>query len=280
MRAKYLLVETGRGIRHHIVTFLLSCSVQAVCLTMLGLFAVLAHNVMVVARSATRRIELHAFLSDDADAVAVENRIRCLTGVVQTTFVSQEDALAELKTELGMDSALATALEANPLPASIRITLQPGINTAVLKELERKITLLPGVAEVWSGQETLVRLNRLVQAALWTGLILLAIVSLAVAFVVFQTVDASLSARRREIEIMELVGADRLTVDTPFLLEGTAQGILAGSIAFIVVWIMGKVTSLILPAIELPLHALLVAMPGLGCLLGLIGSRLALNRLR
>lgn len=280
MRARYLLTETGRGIRQHIVTFLLSCAVQAVCLTMLGLFAVLAHNVMLVARSATRRIELHAFLSDEADAVAVQNRIRCLTGVAQTTFVSQEDALVELKAELGMDSVLATALETNPLPASIRITLQPGIDVGTLKELERKITLLPGVTEVWSGQETLVRLNRLVQTALWAGLILLSIVSLAVAFVVFQTIDASLAARRREIEIMQLVGADRLTVEAPFLLEGTAQGVLAGTIALAVVWILGRITSLVLPAIELPFLPLLVAIPGLGFLLGLIGSRLALNRLR
>lgn len=280
MPTRHILVETGRGIRRHATTFLLAASVQAVCLTLLGIFVVLAHNIGVVARSVARKIELHAFLSDDADAAAVQDRIRCITGVAGTRLVTQEDALAELQTELGTDAAILEALDANPLPASVRVSLQPGSAAALLADVEAKIALLPGVTEVWSGQEPLARLGQLVRAAVWLGLALLIVVSLAVAFVVFQTVDSSIASRQREIEIMDLVGAGRSAIEAPFTLEGILQGLAAGACALIVVLLLVKLSSLVLPAAEVPVGTLVAVSLGLGSLLGLVGSRLALNRIR
>ncbi len=280
MSARHILSETGRSISRNRATFALATTVQAICLTLLGIFLLLAVNLGVVVRSAGRNIELHVFLTEDADAQSLGDRIRCITGVADTRFVSKEEALAELVAELGEDSSLVTALGSNPLPASIRVSLQPGFsNPALLADIEAKVRLLPGVSEVWSSQEGLVRLNRLLRATVWLGLGILVIVSLAVAFIVFQTVDSSISSRAREIEIMELVGASRSVVRAPFILEGIVQGILAGACAFTAVLLLAWVAATVLPAPVVPVWTLLTANLGLGALLGLAGSLVALDRI-
>jgi len=283
MRAflRHVFTETRQSIARNSTAFAMATSVQSVCLILLGVFFLVAFNLGIVVRSTSRYIELHVFLTEGADAGAVEDQLRCITGIAGTRFVSKEEALTELKTELGEDSSIVDVLGSNPLPSSVRATLAPGAASADgLKDLQAKIGLLPGVAEVWSGQESLARLARVMRVSIWLGIGLLVVVSLAVAFIVFQTVDTSIASRRQEIEIMELVGATRSAVRTPFLLEGVLQGLLGGLCASLVVLLFARVAALVLPEPVVPVGALFALNLGLGCMLGLVGSTLALGRIR
>lgn len=281
MPISHVLVETGRSIGRNRTTFLLATSVQAVCFTLLGIFFLVTHNVALVGRAAEKNIELHAFIADDADPDPLVDQLRCITGVAGAEFVSKDQALAELAAELGDDAGIVDALGYNPLPAAIRVSVETGFASAqALHDIETKAALLPSVTEVWSGQESLARLNRLLRTAIWLGTALLVLVSIAVAFIVFQTVDSSITRRRREIEIMELVGASRSVVRAPFVLEGVLQGALGGLAAFAVVLLLARLASWILPVPFVPVPALLALNLTLGCLLGLVGSWLALGHSR
>ncbi len=281
MKASYILQETGRSIGRNRTAFILATSVQAVCLTLLTIFLVVTLNIGAVARSAGRNIELHAFVAPDADVQSLQGRIGRISGVASTRFVSKEQALAELRTELGEDAGIVEALGTNPLPPSIRVSLLPGhASPPALADMEKKVGLLPGVTEVWSGRESLSRLDRVLKTAIGLGIAVLVIVSLSVVFIVFQTVDSSIITRSREIEIMELVGATRAMVRVPFMLEGTLQGLLGGTVAFLLALVLYRVAGLVLPAPVFPLGSVLAFDLVLGSLLGLLGSVIALNRIR
>ena len=281
MQISHILQETGRSINRNRTAFFLATSVQAVCLTLLSIFLVLTFNLGAVVHSASKNIQLNVFLSPDADTQSLQGRIRRVTGVADTRLVTKEEALAELRTEMDKDAEVIDALGTNPLPASIRVSLLPGYaSPAALASLEKKVGLLPGVTEVWSGRESLSKLDQILRTAIGIGIAILVIVSLSVIFIVFQTVDSSIVTRSSEIEIMELVGASRSTVQVPFILEGTLQGFLGGIIAFILVFILGRIISFVLPAPIFPFGSLLAIDLVLGGLLGFLGSVIALNRIR
>ncbi|MEO0078064.1 MAG: permease-like cell division protein FtsX [candidate division WOR-3 bacterium] len=204
-----------------------------------------------------------------------------ITGIVRARYVSKDQALDELRQDLGADSTLVNVLTENPLPPSVRVTVAPDYASAAqIEQIEQKLLLLPGVTEVWSGKEFVAQLNRIIRTLLLLDVIILAIVSAAVAFIVFQTVESSIIARSREVEIMELVGASEAAVRAPFVIEGTTQGVVGGAAAFVFLLALVRLISTVIPTPVFPVLAILAVNVLLGGLLGLIGSGIALNRIR
>ncbi|MFO7638755.1 MAG: permease-like cell division protein FtsX [bacterium] len=280
MRISWLLQDTWRSISRHRAGFAMATTIQAVCLTLLGMFVLAAVGLANLTGAARRQIEVQVFLEPDADPPLLAPRIARISGVAATRYVSREEALDELRGELDADSTVLAVLETNPLPASIRVTLAPGAaGPAELADIERKLALLPGVAEVWSGSETLARLGRLLRVLIGTTAAVIVISSLAVMFIAFQTVESSLRVREREIEIMELVGATRAAVRLPFVIEGCLQGLLGGLAAALLLLLLLMVARALLMPFPVPLGPLLAAGAAVGLALGLSGSLFALGRL-
>ena len=281
MKASHIFQEAWRSISRNRGSYLLAAAVQAVRLILFSIFLVLTFNVSILVEAAGKRIELYAFLSDQADIAFLTSRVALIDGVTAVRYVSKDQALDELHTDLGEDGSLVDALGENPLPASIRITIHPGYATAAqLSAIENKLTLLPGITEIWSGKDLIARLNRVAQTILLLDIIIFVVISLAVAFIVFQTVESSIVARGREIEIMELVGATDAAVRLPFIIEGTSQGLIGGLVAFGLVYLLYRFIVAAVPAPVFPSAAVLAFDLVLGVLLGLAGSVIALHRIQ
>lgn len=279
MRLSYLLQESRRSVSRNRGSFVLAASVQAICLVLLSVFIILTWNILRVSAAAGRRAEVYAFVGHGAEPELLVGRISTLDGVAQARYVSKDEALAELRSDLGADSGLVDALGENPLPPSIRVTVRPGFSSAAeLEGMEKKLSLLPGVTEVWSGKETLARLGRLTRTVLLLDAVVLAMVFCAVLFIGFQTVESSIASRRHEIEIMELVGATSATVRLPFIFEGAAQGLLGGLAAVALTLLLYYVTAALVSASSLPLTIVVLVNLGLGLLSGIAGSLIALGR--
>ncbi|MEO0080240.1 MAG: permease-like cell division protein FtsX [candidate division WOR-3 bacterium] len=281
MKVSYLLQETKRNIDRRRGPFFLGSAVEAICILLLSIFLAITINLVAIARLASQRAELYAFLSDEAaaDPNPLIEQIASLDGVSSVRFVTKEEALNELHSDLGSDAFLLDALEENPLPASIRAALQPTAATPdEVAAIEHKLLLLPGITEVWSGKEIIVQLSRAVRTVMALDVIILVIVALSIVFIVFQTVETSIASRRTEIEIMELVGATKTTVYIPFLLEGTVQGIIGGSTGFLLLFIISRLVATLTPVPFFSILPMAVIDTLLGGLLGLIGSTIALNR--
>jgi cell division transport system permease protein len=281
MRAGYIVQEAGRTIARNRGGFLLAATVQGICLLLLSIFVVLTANLEQLARASARKIELYAFLDDAADAAATEQRIAALGGVSATRYVSRDGALEELRGDLGSDQSLLEAFGENPLPASVRATIHPDCASAEdLADIERKVSLLPGVVEVWSGREIVARLSRILKAVRFLDAGISAFVLLAVLFIAVVTVEASIGAKRSEVEIMELVGASNAAVRLPFVIEGVCQSVGGGLCALLLAYVMYRVVSALVPAPAFPLAWVAAVDLGLGALLGLFGAMLALQKVK
>jgi len=280
MRLSYIFQEALRSMNRNRGSFILAATVQAICLVLLSVFIILTWNLVRLSQTASRHIELYAFVGDQAEPTLLVERIASLDGVAQARYVPKDEALVELRNDLGPDSSLVDALEQNPLPPSVRITVRSGFaSLAELASLEQKIQLIPGVTEVWSGKEMVERLERITRTVMFLDIGILVIVLLAVLFIAFQTVESSIASRQHEIQIMELVGATGTTVRLPFVFEGTAQGMLGGAAAFVLAVVFHRLTTVVVPATVLPTGIVLLANLGLGALSGVTGSLIALNRI-
>jgi cell division transport system permease protein len=197
-------------------------------------------------------------------------------------FISKEDALTTMQKKY---PDLTKDLAYNPLPNSLEVTPNRAEDTAVIAK-KVQAAHLAGVDKVKYGQQTAHRI--LSVAKVIESIFLVAVVVLlgASTLLIANTIRLSIFSRRREIEVMKLVGATNWFVRGPFMLEGLLCG-LAGAVAAVVLLVLGK--ELALPAIlghinsgsdvhalSFPLVALIILAAGL--FLGAAGSGLTIRR--
>jgi len=276
----YTLKEGISGFKKAQLLTFLSILTIFISLTFLGLFLIAATNGVRIMKSLRARIDLEVFLDESLHSGDVERlgrRIRGLKGVKRARFISKEEAAEEFKAEFGED--ILEVLGENPLPSSFRVELEEGYrSTEAIEGLSKVIEGMEGVEEVVYHKRLINLLERYINIALIAYLVLGAIVGVASVVLVSNTIRATIFARREVIEIMKLVGATDGFIRRPFLVEGMTQGVLGGILAagFLLLFIKGMqflLSDLILLEKEVPLLIIV-----LGGLLGLMGSRLSLNR--
>jgi cell division transport system permease protein len=212
---------------------------------------------------------------------AVRRQLESNELVRDIEFVSKAKALEIMQKQA---PEIVENLSYNPLPHAHRIIPRRGEDARAIKE---SLTPLPaGVEKVKDGEKTASRILRV--ARVIEGVFLVAIIILLVASILLiaNTIRLSIFARRREIEVMKLVGASNWFVRGPFMLEGLLCG-LVGSIAAVVLLVLGKEIALPsilgrldagtgVQAIPFELNALILI--GIGLFLGAAGSGLTLRR--
>ncbi len=285
MNFAYLLKESFRTITRNRDQFVLSCIIQSICLLVLSLFIMVTLNIMSLVKSSGEFAEIYAFIDteltqDHYGLEMLERRIASITGVAEVRFIPQEEAIEKLRYDLGPDSSVLALLDENPIPASLRIKLHAGYTTPEqVNTLEQKLLLLPGITEVWSGKEFISQLNQAFKTAVIIDITFLVIIVISVLFIIFQTIENAVLNRSEEIQIMELVGATRIAIHTPFLIQGCIQGALGGLFSFVFLFIIYRIIKIFIPSpIFYPLP-FLAGNAALGVLLGLAGALLALNRI-
>jgi cell division transport system permease protein len=206
----------------------------ATALFMLGAFALVVVNMEGLLDDFGRELQVTAYLEEGIEVDAAEElarRVETVEGVDFVTRVGKDEALERFRSMAG-GAALLEGLEGNPLPASLSIFLRPEHRTPEgLEILRASLDGLPGVEELAHGQDWVDGYARLAALLRVVGYALGVVLSLATLLIVANTIRLGLYARRDEIDILELVGASRLFVRTPFLLEGFVQGALGGCVA-------------------------------------------------
>jgi cell division transport system permease protein len=222
----------------------------------------------------------------DKEIDAVRVLLESNPQVKSATFVSKEKALDRMRTQ---NPDLVKDLAYNPLPDAYEVQPVKGEYT---KEIANSVELAgagkrpPGVEKVTYGEKTA---NRILKVArVIEGLFLLAVVILLAAstLLIANTIRLSIFSRRREIEVMKLVGATNWFVRGPFMLEGLICGFV-GSLFAVLLLLLGKEIALPqilghiddgddVQAIAFGLNALIVI--GIGLLLGAAGSGLTIRR--
>jgi len=216
-------------------------SISAVMITLLilGVFLILALNVNHIAQTIEKQVEIRVFLDVLADKPAidqVEERIRTLPKVDSVTFVSKEEGLKQFKESLGEKAYLFEGLEEeNPLPDSFVVKTKLPQDTS---EVAARIKELQYVSGVNYGAGTVEKLFAATSTIRNVGIVFIIGLGFTAMFLIANTIKLTIVARRREIEIMKLVGATNWFIRWPFFVEGLLMG-MAGALVPIIMLSIG-----------------------------------------
>ncbi|WP_126428684.1 permease-like cell division protein FtsX [Brevibacillus marinus] len=266
-------------------------SVSAVTITLLilGVFLLLAMNVDHIAKSIEKQVEINVMLdllAEDADIAAVEQQIRALPGVATVTFVPKEEGLNQLRKSFQDQVYLLDGLEEeNPLPDKFVVKAERPQDTSALAA---QIGRFEHVDKVIYGQGHVEKLFAVTDIIRNVGLVFILLLSLTAMFLIANTIKLTIVARRREIEIMKLVGATNWFIRWPFFIEGLIMGI---SGALIPILLLGVGYYFVLQAAQstpllagtlLPLFPLVyqvaLLLVAIGAFIGIWGSLVSVRR--
>lgn len=215
-----------------------AASLIIMCATMFifGIFFLIGENVNYIIEQVQSDQAMQIFINPDATAEQeqeLETKIKSIQYVNTIEYVSQEQALNDMKSWLGEDSSLLDPYsgEENPFKASYVITLT---DLTKSDEVEEQISTFENVASITVGNDTI---NKLVDIAngirTATGVILVLLILISI-FIIANTIKLTVHARRKEISIMKYVGATNGFIRWPFMVEGILIGIIAALITVVV----------------------------------------------
>lgn len=278
----YALREALAGFRRTPLLIGLSAVMIALSLFVVGLFGVAAYNVRQVLDRIESRVEVVAYLHDDAQPGAVRAAMEQITAypeVREVDYISRERALEIARTELREFQTVFSALDSNPLPASLNIMMQPQqVGPETVETVANRVAQFPFVEEVRYGSEWLEKVYLLRRVAAVATLVLGAAFALVAAVIIGAAIRMAIFARREEIAIMRLVGATEGFVRRPFLLEGLITGLVGSLLAVASTWAMYNALSPSVVELEwLPVQWVAGGL-AFGALVGTAASALAVRR--
>lgn len=260
----------------------LSAALIGLSLFIVGLFGVAAYNVREVLERVESRVEVVAYLRDDAAAASVNvarEDLARLPEVREVLYISREQALQTAREELPDFRAIFADLDVNPLPASFEIRMNPGQrDPESVRRVVDAVSAYPFVEDVRYGRDWLEKVFVLRRVAGAASLVLGGTFAAVAALIIGAAVRIAIFARRDEIEIMRLVGATDGFIRRPFLVEGLLTGAIGAGLALAATYAVYRVLSdAIFPLEWLPANWIVPGL-ALGVFLGVLASGVAVRR--
>lgn len=297
----YSFREVGQHFRRNWTTVLGAVVTIFLSLFIIGVFVLGSALINNMIGTVENEVTIQAFLSDDAtdDQIsAYADKVRGWDNVESVEIRTKEEALEQYQTQMSNRNAsdAITALDGeNPLPASLVIKLD---DPQQVEATATKIVDDSQFAQICDskdnpssdvnyGRETVEKLFSLTSYIRIAAVVLVALLTFVAFVFINNTIRLAISARRREIGIMRLVGASNGFIRGPFILEGTLEAIL-GALLAIGVLIAG--VNAVLPKLSNSMQFLSFAIPtqtlvatagallALGVAIGLFGSAIAMRR--
>ncbi len=284
-RVRLLFSEAARSIGANLSTTAAAVVTVLIGMFLLGVFIGLGTWVVSWSDNVKKELVVKVYFTGNATKKqinAVGNRLERDPRVKSIAFISKERALERMEKSYPQ---LTADLPANPLPDSFEIVPTKAENTEPVA-LSIQDAKLAGVGEVKYGKETSRRILQIARAIQVVFLIAVIILLVASTILIANTIRLSIFSRRREIEVMKLVGATNWFVRGPFMLEGLLTG-LAGSMSAILLLFLSRRVAVpqILPhirsdpdvrALAFSWTAAILLAVGLG--IGALGSGMTLRR--
>ncbi|MGI8887157.1 MAG: permease-like cell division protein FtsX [Gaiellaceae bacterium] len=286
-RLKLVFSEAFRSIGANLATTFASVVSVLIGMVLIGVFVGIGTWLVSWSDDKKRELAVHVYVKDEATPkqidqlrVLLESDERVKVGGID--FIPKAEALAIMRKR---NPELTENLVSNPLPASFDVVPKRGEDTANIAATVRNAKLA-AVDEVRHGKEVSERILQIARAIQVVFLVVVIVLLGASTILIANTIRLSIFARRREIEVMKLVGATNWFVRGPFMLEGVLTG-LAGSVAAVALLFVGREIAVpqILGHIQddpdvraLAFTWTAALLIGVGLVIGAIGSGMTMRR--
>ena len=198
-------------------------------------------------------LEFRVALYDDAiqpEVDALQRKLEAIPHVASVDYISKKAALNELREQLDKKESreLLAQLHENPLPANFAVKADDASNLDSVREAVtppgpngKPQPISPIVQDVFDRQQASEQIEQVTGALKIVLTVITALLIIASLMLVGNTIRLSIYTRRREVEVMRLVGATRWFIRWPFMIEGVVVGFAGGLVAILILWI-GKIT--------------------------------------
>jgi cell division transport system permease protein len=236
MRFSFFLREALRGLRRSSAPALAALLTVVITALVLGVFIPIVQATTGTANEVRNRVVADVYLKDSAtpaDRTEVQRTLEGTSGVKSVDYISKDQALRELGTKVDDAKGKIELLGSNPLPSLFRVTPDdPDKLKAIIAEIapggHPTLAAVDEVRNRESDTDKILSATGLVKGlgAVMAGLLILASIAL-----IANTIRLSVFARRREVEVMKLVGATNWFIRWPFVIEGVIVGFMGGVFA-------------------------------------------------
>lgn len=267
-------------------------SVGAVTVTLLlvGVFYVLLMNLNEVATSIEKDVTIKVLIETTAtqdEQAALEKELKSMPDIQSVVFSSKDDELNSLADSFGEQREILKLYEQeNPLNDAF---LVKAADPQATSQVAEKIEKLKNVYDVNYGQNDVEKLFKIITISRNVGLVLIIGLLFTAIFLISNTIKITIVARRKEIEIMRLVGATNGFIRWPFFLEGMWLGVIGSIIPIsIIVFLYKSIFDYLAPKLEgnfiqiLDYSPFVYQVSGLlllmGCLIGIWGSLMSVRK--
>jgi cell division transport system permease protein len=251
MRLGFFLHEATRSLKRNAIPSFAAMATVLVTVLVLGVFIPIVQATTGAANEVREKVLVDVYLKSDAkpaDVQRVEQRLKNDTPYVGTVdFVSKDKAYAEEKKR---NPEAYELLGSNPLPDTFRVTPDSPGNVEKLRDAlapvaanGQRAAIDPTIDEVKNRRDDTQKIltaTRVVKLSMGGLAILLVLASI---LLIANTIRLSLFSRRREVEVMKLVGATDWFIRWPFMIEGIVMGALGGVLAILLL-VIGKIAFL------------------------------------
>lgn len=267
-------------------------------LFIIGLFIVGSALVTSAIGTIEDTVTINVFISDDAsdeDVQAFQEKLESWQNVQSVNFKSKDDALEDWRNmSSSADSTIAALDGENPLPRSYEVVMEDSSQVEDMANRIKEDTDFQAMADngdvdesVQYSQEMVGRLFQVTGYIRIACIVLVALLTFIAFIFINNTIRLSITARRREIAIMRLVGASNGFIRGPFVTEGVLQALLG---ALLSIGVLELVRNFLMPRVmnmvswwqfEIPLEVYLMTYGALilvGLVIGLFGSAIAMRR--
>jgi cell division transport system permease protein len=282
-RVQFFLGEVFANFTRNAAMQFTAIGTVAVTIVMLGTFLYVRETLATFGQGILKQIEIAVYLDDsetDAQAKSLAATLAADGRITSARYVPRAQGLQEMRERLGRDFD-TSLLTANPLPNAFRVAVA---NVDDVPAVAATIGKLHGVAKVDYAADTVTKLLRAADVIGRVGMAMIGLLVLTTAIIIANTIRLTVFARRREIAIMQLVGATNMYIRMPFIAEGIIAGVVGAAVAIAVLavaqmQIMPKIAAT-LQFVPFQVNDLQLAgeLLAVGAAVGLISSWLSVGR--
>jgi cell division transport system permease protein len=216
----------------------------AITLFIVGLFSIVVYDIQAVLNSIRSQVEVAVYLKDNTTNQLkeyLENQIRQWPEIAEVKYISKDQALERFRAQ-NEGSNILKEIQGNPLPASFELRLNDPekVELVALRFIDKDGSYIEGVDEVIFGRDYVRQLFNITAVIGTIALLIIVVLLLAAIVLIFNTIRLSIYARRKEVEVMKLVGATNWYVRTPFLFEGFFEGLIGAGIAVTLLYFLNR----------------------------------------
>ncbi len=280
---RYLIrtfVEIWRSVRFQPLSAIGTIVTIFLAMIMPGLFWVASNNLATVESELREDLTINVFLTGNPtndDIKRLRGELLIMEGVSRVDYFSKQDALFKMRESFGQQ--VIQDLDENPLPASFSLIIDEDILTqAKTDSIIGIISSMAGVDEVVFPREFLDRIKEITGAVKNIGIAMTFLVILSAIFISANTIRTAITDRKEVVAIMQIVGATRSYILTPFVILGGMIGLIGAALAILILWYGAGLVSNALVELSFLNISEMIAFVLSGLLFGMVGALLATRR--